>query len=202
MVEAAINHPSAKPRPYPGASARPGARPNLHVVTPSDPALQGAAGEDTAQNPDSRTSRGSRLHPALSAVTDRDRLREVVGRVAAYWTPPQVFTDRPASLSELAEYAYHAPWTRQDYIAKPYTDEHTKKMVKTGAVRAAGIWWYRLVGYPATVGNRWTEWLWQRPGRAITTLTLVKLTASTTWGTWVVDNLLTPTVKALAWALL
>lgn len=99
--------------------------------------------------------------------------------LGAYLTPPQVFTDRPASLAELAEYARYAQWTTQD----------------AGLVRACGIWWYRLVGYPKTVTGRYAEWIWQRPGRAIPALLTVKLIAHTTPGAWVVDHVVYPAAQ-------
>lgn len=118
-----------------------------------------------------------------SEVTVRDpwwwRLRD-------YFTPPELFTDRPASIPELAAYAHRGDWTRQQY----------------GALRAAGIWWWRLVGYPKTVRHRFAEWLWQRPGRAVTAVLLVKLLSLTTPGAYVVDQLIEPVVHAAIWLFL
>jgi hypothetical protein len=195
MADAAISHPTPQPRPAPGPSAYP----TLRLVTDGKAETCIAAGDIPASTTDSRESRWSRLQ---SAITDSNRWVVLAQAGKAYFTPPAVFTDRPASLAELADYARYAPWTVQPFVDRPYTDEDANQMVKTGAVRAAGIWWYRWIGYPYTVVSRYREWILQRPGRAIPVLLLVKLAASTSYGSWAVDNLLYPVAHAVAWVLL
>lgn len=128
-------------------------------------------------------SGASGLHPA---ITERDRWGEWGARFLTYFTPPTVLTDRPAAIPELAVYAHEGGWTRQQH----------------GALRASGIWWWRLVGLPKTVISRYREWIWQRPGRAIPVLLLVKLLALTGPGTWAVNHLFLPAARAAVWLLL
>jgi hypothetical protein len=125
-----------------------------------------------------------------SEVTDRDsrweRLGVLFDRALVYVTPPAVLTEPPASVAELATYARAGAWTGR----------------RSGLVRGAGVWWYRLVGLPCTVVCRYAEWIFQRPGRAIPVLLLVKLLASTTWGSWSVAHLVTPALHAALWLFL
>lgn len=107
-------------------------------------------------------------------------------RVRDYATPPELFTDRPASIPELSAYARRGTWTRQPY----------------GPIRTAGVWWWRLVGLPQTVRCRLREWVWQRPGRAITVIALIKVLSLTTPGAWVVDRVIEPVVHAALWLFL
>jgi hypothetical protein len=195
MPEATAADRPGQPRTGPPRSATR----TLHVVTDGKTEVCTA---DLSTTPTPTIFRGSTVARLKSAITDRDRLAVWWAALAAYFTPPSVFVDRPASLAELAAYARFAPWTRQEYIAKPHTDEDTGNVVKTGPLRAFGVAWYRYVGYPYTVASRYREWIAQRPGRAVPVLLLVKLLASTTPGAWVVANVVMPVASAVAWALL
>lgn len=128
-------------------------------------------------------SETSRPHPA---ITKRDRWSGWGARFLTYFTPPTILADRPASIPELATYAHEGGWTRQQH----------------GLLRASGIWWWRLVGLPKTVISRYREWIWQRPGRVIPVLLLIKLLALTGPGMWVVDHLFLPAARAAVWLLL
>jgi hypothetical protein len=103
-------------------------------------------------------------------------LKAAGGRVGSYWTPPALFTDQPASLAELGEYARHAPWAHQQH----------------GPIRAAGIGYWRALAYPYTAVSRYREWVFQRPGRLLAHLGAIKLLAHTTPGIWVVDHIVYP----------
>lgn len=107
-------------------------------------------------------------------------------RVRDYFTPPELLTDRPASIPELSAYAHRGGWTRQPY----------------GPIRTAGIWWWRLIGLPQTVRSRLREWVWQRPGRAVTAVAAVKLLSLTGPGAWVVETVIEPVVHAALWLFL
>jgi len=197
MTEAAahVYRPTARPRP----AGAPNRTTDLRLITDSDPETCNAEPGTPAVERETYLRRWSELK---SAITDSDRWVKVGTATIAYFTPPAVFTDRPASLAELAAYARTAPWTAQQHVAKPYTDEATGKQVKTGLIRAAGIWYYRGVGYPYTVWSRYKEWIIQRPGRAVPILLVVKLLASTSYGQWTVEHLITPAVHAVMWVLL
>lgn len=121
-----------------------------------------------------------------SALTDRDFWLNLVDRVRAYLTPPSLLTERPDSVAQLAAYAKTGAWTKR----------------RTGAIRSAGIWWYRLVGLPYTTICRYAEWIAQRPGRAIPVLLLVKLLASTTPGSWFVEHVIVPVGHTVVWLFL
>ncbi len=107
----------------------------------------------------------------------------VLGR---YFTPPQVLTDRPASIPELSVYARKGAWTAR----------------LDGGIRATGVWFWYLVGLPATVACRAVEWIFQRPGRLAVLAALWALLKFTSPGGWIIDNLLSPIAHAVAWALL
>lgn len=97
--------------------------------------------------------------PAETPITSRDRLQGWLLAAREYVTPPSVLTEKPASVKELAAYAKHGIWSRQE----------------VGALRAAGIAWYRLVGLPVTVVCRYVEWIFQRPGRVTAVAGLIIL---------------------------
>lgn len=126
----------------------------------------------------------STLHP--ETITHSDRMRRWLQAAKAYLTPPSVLAEPPPSYTELVNYAHHGAWTR-----------HTN-----GPVRAAGIWWHRLVSLPITGACRYLEWIAQRPGRAIAVAVVVKLAALTGPGGWTVEHLIRPTLAAAAWVLL
>lgn len=138
--------------------------------------------ETEAPSPERKTGPRSGSAP-VPEVTVSDRWW---WRVRDYFTPPEILTDRAASIPELAAYAHRSAWTRH----------------RLGLTRTAGIWWWRLVGLPQTLRCRIREWVWQRPGRAITVIALVKLLSLTTPGAWVVDRLITPVVHAALWLFL
>jgi hypothetical protein len=115
-----------------------------------------------------------------------DRARHAWKATAAYWTPPSLFTDQPASLQDLAAYARSAPWTAQ----------------QAGIFRAAGSSYYRWCAYPVTVVCRYTEWVWQRPGRLAAHAALTKLFALTGPGIWVVDHIVYPAAHTVGHILL
>jgi hypothetical protein len=118
--------------------------------------------------------------PALQSETTLwARIGAAVAASRAYWTPPDIFTGRPASLEELAAYAKRAPWTHQ----------------RTGIVRAAGVGHYRVVGYPWTCVSRYGEWAAQRPMRLFAHLGGVKLLALTGPGDWAVHHIVYPAAQ-------
>lgn len=112
-------------------------------------------------------------------------MRVWLGAVREYVTPPAVWADQPASMAELAGYARWGAWTSS-----------------TGGLRRAGICWHWLVGIPVTTLCRYTEWTWQRPGRAIPVFVLWKLLISTGPGPWAADHLIHPLLGLIAWVLL
>lgn len=165
------------PRPRPGVQ-RPADPPHLRVVPDSSEVPTSGTPEGA---PSETITAGQSGSPAVetSPTSDlgfRTRAANLYTASRTYWTPPAVFTDQPASLAELADYARHAPWTSQN----------------AGVMRAFGVWWYRLAGYPATVTGRYAEWVWQRPGRFLLTAGVVKLVALTGPGSWAVDHIVYP----------
>lgn len=100
--------------------------------------------------------------PTASEQPDRALGR----RLRAYWTPPQVWAEPPASLAELARYARFGEWTKQD-----------------GPVRFLGIA-YSWLAVAASTGLYYAAWILQRPGRLVTFLTVYGLLAHTPIGAW------------------
>jgi hypothetical protein len=166
-----------------GAESRPNGTPHLHVVPPPDDSEVPTSGNQ-AKAPAETISAGHSGSTTVPVdyVSDsgfRVRLATLWQASRAYWSPPAVFTDRPASLDELRTYAAHAPWTAQ----------------QTGIVRGLGVGYYRFVGYPYTVWSRYKEWLVQRPGRLIPALGLLKVAALTGPGQWAVNDIVYPVAQ-------
>lgn len=165
-----------RPSPYPrlvGASD----------VTESESAPCTADSEDA---PAERETATSRLSSLQSAITDGDAWRRWLAVAGKHFTPPSVLTERPPSVQALTRYAYHGAWTRRTI----------------GPVRMFGVAWLRTIGLPTTVWSRYSEWIWQRPGRAIPVLLLVKLLAVTGPGAWAVEHLIQPAVSFALWLFL
>jgi hypothetical protein len=171
-----------------GAPSRPAdPRTRLHVV-PEPATLQSETATSTC-TPTEHVSAAQIVSD--SANPDAGPLqiagwRGLYERTRGYWTPPAIFTQTPATLAELAEYARYAPWTQQS----------------SGIFRAAGIGYYRLVAYPATVGHRYGEWVAQRPGRLLIHMAGIKLAAMTGPGIWLVDHLIYPAARIVGQILL
>jgi hypothetical protein len=180
--QAAVYRPSPRPRPA-GAPPRPGdAAAKLRVVPPI---LQDDLQSETAAAEDTRSITSEQVKPsgtsaALQSATPlKARIRGLAAASRAYWTAPSIFTDRPASLEELAAYAKRAPWTHQ----------------QTGIIRAAGVGYYRTIAYPYTVVSRYREWFAQRPLRFAALLGGIKLFALTGPGDWVVHTVVYPAAQ-------
>lgn len=127
---------------------------------------------------------GSSLHP--DPVTLRDHIRSAVQAARAFWVPPALLTCPPPSVADLASYARSGAWTSQ----------------VDGPIRRLGVWWYRLVTLPVTVVCRYTEWVAQRPGRAVAVFVVWKLVTATGPGPWLVDHTIRPVLGLVAWVLL
>ncbi|WP_152748194.1 hypothetical protein [Micromonospora sp. RV43] len=93
-----------------------------------------------------------------------DGLKE---RLAAYWRPPSVVADPPATLLELIAYARTGEWTSAGI----------------GPVRALGIG-YSWLAVAATTVLYYAAWIVQRPGRLATVTVLYGLLAHTPPGAW------------------
>jgi hypothetical protein len=180
--------------PRTGPSDRPAAGPAVRSAEPrhakhSQPVTEGNSEVGSSEFEGAAGEREGRSEPDAtrkSAFTDRDRWVGRLDRARSYLIPPAVLTQPPATVAELAAYARTGAWTRR----------------RSGMVRAAGVWWFRLVGLPYTVVCRYGEWVAQRPGRAIPVLLFVKVMASTSWGGWTVEHLIEPASRAAIWLFL
>lgn len=168
----AVRRPSPKPRPADDVP-RPATN-HLHVVRDQHSEMPTSGNQEEA--PTETISAGQNGSPLGSRLKD---FRTVAARSRDYWTAPKLYTDRPASLADLAEYARHAPWTAQ----------------QAGPVRAFGIWYYRLFAYPYTAWGRTKEHLVQRPLRFAALLGTVKLASMTGPGAWVVEHAILPAAQ-------
>lgn len=182
---AAYAHPGVRRTGAPSRPADP--RQHLHVV-PDPATLQ----SETATPTNTPAKTVSAAHSVSDGANPGAGVLQIAGwrglyeRSRDYWTPPAIFTAPPASLTELADYARHAPWTQQS----------------TGLLRTAGLGYYRAVAYPATVGHRYGEWIVQRPGRLLIHLGVIKLAAMTGPGIWLVDHLIYPAARIVGQILL
>ena len=162
-------------------------RPTSSETTERDTASCNAGSEDGPAERETPVQGVSKLQSAPQpAITNGDVWRGRLEVALRYLTPPSIITDRPASLVELSRYAHRAGWTSR----------------RTGAIRTAGIWWYRLIGLPVTAICRYAEWIWQRPGRTIPVALLIKLLALTTPGVWAVEHLIRPAAHLALWLFL
>jgi len=138
----------------------------------------------------------------LPEVAERDIWRERGLAFVAYFTPPSVLKEPPASVEDLADYAHRAGYTKHPRISVTVDPLTGQKTERRHWVREAGIWWHRLIGIPVTAVCRYVEWIAQRPGRAVPVLLLVKLLAQTSYGSWAITYLFAPVAHAAAWVLL
>jgi hypothetical protein len=182
---AAAYRPSPRPRPA-GTPSRPAPN-HLHVVpAPNTLQPETATGEAT---PTDDVSAAQIVSDGANPGARRLQiagLRALYGRTRDYWTPPAIFTDQPASLADLADYARTAAWAHQP----------------TGPLRAAGISFHYGIGYPYTVYSRYREWAFQRPGRLTAHLAGIKLLALTGPGIWLADHLIYPAARLVGHILL
>lgn len=156
---------------------------NGHKVTFSDRLPASGQSEDAPAERETAPELPT-VHP--DRLTLRDRLVEWLGASRAYWVPPNLLTQPPASVAELAAYAHHAGWTRR----------------ADGPVRGLGVAWHRAVSLPVTTVCRYVEWTAQRPLRALPIFGLWKLFILTGPGPQIADHIIRPALGFLAWVLL
>lgn len=175
MIEpaTAVRRPSPRPRP-----ADEPARPTPgHLRVVPDPNSEMPTSGNPEAPPTETITAGQDGSPTVStADTSESGFRTWITRSRDYWTAPKLYTDRPASLADLAQYAKHAPWTAQ----------------QTGPARTFGVWYYRAVAYPYTAWGRTKEHFVQRPLRFATLLGVIKVASMTGPGGWIVDHLIYP----------
>jgi hypothetical protein len=132
-----------------GDGARVGGPPAGALVDEPD---EPDAAPDSAPGADSGAGEPGRLAGLAAgvAVWSRARRRAVraVEWVVGEWTPPAVWSQRPASLAELVGYARHGAWTAH-----------------SGFWRTAGVWWMGLVVVPFSTLAYYAAWVLQRPSR-------------------------------------
>ena len=150
---------------------------SLHSRRPSPRPRPPAQGAEVSTAAPSLHSRGD---------TFRYWLGQVLTRTRAYWLPPNLLVEPPASMAELAAYARLGGWTSK-------TD---------GWFRALGVLWYLLVGLPVTAVCRYFEWIAQRPARAVVAAFLWFVISRSTPGVWLADHIVRPTLAVVAWVFL
>ena len=156
-----VTPPRRRPAPAP-VTERETALPTSHSAGHGSGATNSAA----------RAGARARVAPE-TVLTQGDRPTDSVGpwdglkaRLAAYWRPPSVVAEPPATLLELIAYARDGEWTRQD-----------------GPLRALGIG-YSWLAVAATTVLYYAAWIVQRPGRLATVSVLYALLAHTPPGAW------------------
>jgi len=133
---------------------------------------------------DAPTERESAFEVPIG-VKSEATLSDIWPRALAYFTPPSIFTEQPASMADLRRYAHAAAWTS-----------------KAGARRALGIGYFRLIARPTTIACRYVEWIGQRPGRAIPVYALWKLVIETPPGPWIAQHFIMPLASFAGWLFL
>jgi hypothetical protein len=154
--------PRRRPSPVP-VTERETALPTPHSArVPAETANSAArAGARARVAPDSVLTQGD--EPADSPGV-WDGLK---ARLAAYWRPPSVVAEAPATLLELIAYARTGEWTSAGI----------------GPVRALGIG-YSWLAVAVTTVLYYAAWIVQRPGRLATVTVLYGLLAHTPPGAW------------------
>jgi len=189
-VRAPGSRPSPRPRPTPPPAPGPVPDDTASVTHGNSPQVSTGESRDAPG-----TSQVQGCEPEVSSLqsslhfnldTLREQIRSGLAGFRAYVTPPSVLTDPPPSVAELRGYARWGAWTGST----------------EGPLRRLGLLWHRLFSLPVTVLCRYTEWLWQRPGRLIPVFLLFKLLISTGPGPWVADHIIRPVLGAVAWVLL
>lgn len=172
--------PSPRPRRPEAGAATAGDAP----ASTLQPASDSRVGQEATAIDHNPGGEGSSPQPTLHPppVTLRDRLPELWPRIRDYWVPPALLTEPPPTVAELVGYARHGRWT-----------------VSTGKLRRLGVWWHWLVGLPVTVVCRYTEWIFQRPGRTVPVFLVWKLFILTGAGPWLAHNIIRPALAIGAW---
>jgi hypothetical protein len=189
-VRAPGSRPSPRPRTAPPPSPGPVLDDTITITHGNSPQVSsgdsGSApgGVPAEENGPEVSSLQSSLQPDVDTL--REQIRSGLAGFRAYVTPPSVLTDPPPSVAELRAYVRWGAWTGS-------TD---------GPLRNLGLLWHRLFSLPVTVVCRYTEWLWQRPGRLIPIYLLFKLLISTGPGPWVAGHIIRPVLGVVAWVLL
>lgn len=105
--------------------------------------------------------------PPGAVPTIKERAAAVIPRLEATFRPPLVWTEAPASLSELAAYAFDGEWAGSNWFA-----------------RFLGEWWCRLVAIPSSTVAYYAAWILQRPGRALTLVLIYFTVSQSDFGSW------------------
>ncbi|MEU7822929.1 hypothetical protein [Catellatospora sp. NPDC049133] len=106
-------------------------------------------------------------------------------RLAVYFTPPSVLTERPPSVFQLRDYARYGTWTYSG-----------------GLVRRLGIGWFAMVAMPVTIASRYVEWISQRFTRTLAVFVIWRLVLATPAGPWLIEYALHPVQGFLSWLFL
>src|SRR5690349_8388711 len=114
-MESTVTEPATarRPSPRPRPADEP---PHLRIVPaqteiPETCNLQSSPGAPSGEDP--QVSGLSGRADAETATAPRARIAQFWASAVAYWTPPAIFTEPPASLAELRSYATTAPWIAQ-----------------------------------------------------------------------------------------
>lgn len=115
-----------------------------------------------------------------SAMTDSDRrpfdTAAWLAKFGAYFTPPQLLTERRPAVDTMRRYAERGRYTTNLY----------------GPVRRLGLIWVHVVATPALVFARAWEWLLERPARFAVAVLVVKALSTLPPVAWTVDHLIHP----------
>jgi len=87
-----------------------------------------------------------------------DRITDAGQRLFVMFQPPEIWTDDRPALAKVAARAKRGEWT------KP-----------TGAVRKAGVAYFRFVYVPTAAVTRYVDWLVERPSRLFVALAVLGL---------------------------
>ena len=101
--------------------------------------------------------------PARTATLG-ERLTDLAKWLVEVFEPPEIWSDDRPSLAKVAARAKRGEWTKAD-----------------GAVRTAGVAYYRFVYVPTAATCRYVDWLVEHPSRLIVALAVLGLIVAAIW---------------------
>lgn len=93
-----------------------------------------------------------------------DRLAGAGTRLVEVFQPPEIWTDDRPALAKVAARAKRGEWTKAN-----------------GAVRKAGVAYFRFVYVPTAAACRYVDWMVERPSRLFVALAVLGLIVGAIW---------------------
>lgn len=109
-------------------------------------------------------ARGAEPDPVPDEPAETATLGERLAGWVGVFRPPEIWTDDRPALAKVAARAKRGEWTKAD-----------------GAVRKAGVAYFRFVYVPTAAVTRYVDWLVERPSRLFVALAVLGLIVGAIW---------------------